>query len=173
MYSIEKATIEDVPAIVHLLNMTYRGEESLKGWTTEAAIIKGNIRTDEATVSELMKLEESTFFKCLDENSRLVGCVNLKKEGASMYLGMLSVLPQLQGNGIGKKFLFRAENWAAENNCDALFMQVISERKELNDWYKRHGYRETGKRKSFDVDQKYGIPMQPLEFVYLEKKLKQ
>ncbi|MEZ4957002.1 MAG: GNAT family N-acetyltransferase [Saprospiraceae bacterium] len=171
MYLIEKAAIDDVPEIVHLLNITYRGEESYKGWTTEAGIIKGTIRTDEAIVDELMKEEGSVFFKCLDEKNKLVGCVNLKKKGTKMYLGMLSVQPDLQGNGIGKRFLMEAENWARKNNCDTLFMQVISEREELNDWYKRHGYRETGKKKPFDVDQKYGVPVRPLEFIYLEKQL--
>lgn len=171
MYLIKKATIDDVPEIVDLLNITYRGEESFKGWTTEAGIIKGNIRTDEVTVVELMKEEGSIFLKCLDKKNKLVGCVNLKLEGVKMNLGMLSVQPDLQGNGIGKKFLLEAENWARRNNCDTLFMQVISERKELNDWYKRHGYKETGKKKSFDVEQKYGVPVRPLEFIYLEKQL--
>jgi hypothetical protein len=51
-------------------------------------------------------------------------------------------------------------------------MTVISVRKELIDWYMRHGYQLTGERKPFAVpDTRWGIPKQELEFVVLEKKI--
>jgi hypothetical protein len=50
-------------------------------------------------------------------------------------------------------------------------MSVISARHELIDWYERKGYRKTGETKPFPVDDRFGIPTQPLEFVILEKYL--
>jgi hypothetical protein len=51
-------------------------------------------------------------------------------------------------------------------------MTVISVRKELIDWYIRHGYQLTGERKPFIVpDTRWGVPKKQLEFVVLEKKL--
>jgi hypothetical protein len=51
-------------------------------------------------------------------------------------------------------------------------MTVISIRRELIDWYIRHGYQLTGERKPFVVpDTRWGIPKQQLEFVVLEKKV--
>ncbi len=168
---IIKATKDDIFAIVELLNITYRGEESFKGWTTEADIIKGELRTDEKTIAELMNQKDSFFLKHLDGKKQLAGCVHLKKNGRRMYLGMLSVLPDLQGKGIGKLFLQEAELLAVNYGCSSIYMQVISERKELNDWYIRHGYLPTGEKKAFTVDEKFGVPVKPLEFLILEKKL--
>ena len=168
---ISVASAADTSAIVELLNITYRGEESQKGWTTEAAIIKGAIRTDEKTVTELIEQENSFFLKYLDDDKQLAGCVHLKKQGNRMYLGMLSVAPKLQGKGIGKLFLQKAEQYAKDYDCNSIYMQVISQRTELNNWYIRHGYLPTGEKKAFNVDEKYGVPVIPLDFIILEKKL--
>ncbi len=51
-------------------------------------------------------------------------------------------------------------------------MTVISVRKELIDWYVRHGYVDTGERKPFAfTDPRFGQPKMQLEFVVLEKLL--
>jgi ribosomal protein S18 acetylase RimI-like enzyme len=85
---------------------------------------------------------------------------------------MLSVAPNTQGKGIGKKLMAAAEDHARSLGITAIFMTVISVRKELIDWYVRHGYRLTGERKPFVVpDTRWGIPKQQLEFVVLEKKI--
>jgi hypothetical protein len=40
----------------------------------------------------------------------------------------------------------------------------------LINWYKRHGYVDSGKRKPFQFnDPRFGTPKQQLEFVVLEK----
>ncbi len=171
MYTISQARADRTAAIVELLNKAYRGDESRKGWTTEADIIAGTIRTDEATVEALMHREGSRFFQCLDENGDLAGCVHVQREGSKMYLGMLSVQPHLQGSGIGNMLLRMAEGQARADGCASIYMQVIGARTELNEWYKRKGFRETGNSKPFDVDPKYGVPRKPLTFIYLEKRL--
>jgi len=85
---------------------------------------------------------------------------------------MLSVAPNTQGKGIGKKLMAAAEDHARSLGIATIFMTVISVRKELIDWYVRHGYQLTGERKPFVVpDTRWGIPKQQLEFVVLEKKL--
>jgi ribosomal protein S18 acetylase RimI-like enzyme len=85
---------------------------------------------------------------------------------------MLSVAPNTQGKGIGKKLLVAGENHAKLLGVDTIIMTVISVRKELIDWYMRHGYQLTGERKPFVVpDTRWGIPKQELEFVVLEKKI--
>jgi ribosomal protein S18 acetylase RimI-like enzyme len=45
--------------------------------------------------------------------------------------------------------LAAAEEEARKRNCIAVFMSVISIRKELINWYEKHGYVNTGKRKPF------------------------
>ena len=94
-----------------------------------------------------------------------------KKKGERLYLGMLSVSPEIQAKGIGKKLLKSADEYAKKNNCSAIEMTVISVRRELIAWYGRNGYHQTSRRAPFPSDKKSGIPRQQLEFVYLEKNV--
>lgn len=160
----------DIPNIVRLLNMSYRGESSRKGWTTEADLIAGEVRTNEEELSRVMSEPGSVILKYM-EDGKLLACVNLKKHGDRIYLGMFSVEPDLQGGGIGKKMLQAAEEYAAHEGCVAIYMYVISVRTELIDWYKRKGYVETGERVPFNEDGLTGSHKQKLEFLVLEKKL--
>ena len=48
-------------------------------------------------------------------------------------------------------------------------MTVITVREELIAWYEKNGYQKTGKVLPFPVDERYGIPTQPLEMMVLEK----
>ena len=167
---IEIATLKDIPSIEKLLNSAYRGEGSKKGWTTEADLIKGEVRTDSEELKQILSQKDSVFLKCI-KNDELIGCVNLQKENQSIYLGMLSVNPDLQGSGTGKKLLLAAEEFAKQNKCNRIFMTVISVRTELIDWYKRNGYESTGETKPFPNDFKSGIPNQKLEFLVFEKNI--
>jgi ribosomal protein S18 acetylase RimI-like enzyme len=160
----------DIPNIVRLLNMSYRGESSRKGWTTEADLIAGEVRTNEEELSRVMSEPGSVILKYM-EDGKLLACVNLKKHGDRIYLGMFSVEPDLQGGGIGKKMLQAAEEYAAHEGCVAIYMYVISVRTELIDWYKRKGYVETGERVPFNEDGLTGSHKLKLEFLVLEKKL--
>src|SRR3954447_13154744 len=136
--NIAIAAIADIPAITCLLNSAYRGETSKQGWTTEAHLIAGETRTDEANVKEVMEHEGSVFLKYTNGQQEIIGCVNLQQHGDKLYLGMFSVNPQLQGGGIGKQLLKAAEEYAKALHCTAIYMSVISVRTELIQWYERH-----------------------------------
>lgn len=169
--NISLATVEDIPVITTLLNNTYRGEASKKGWTTEADLIAGDTRTDETSLQEVIQREGSVMLKYTRDGA-LIGCVNLQLRGQKVYLGMFSVSPELQGGGIGKQLLQAAEEWARINNCDSIYMHVVSVRTELIEWYKRHGYIDTGKTEPFVEDGLTGKHLQPLEFMVMEKPVR-
>ncbi|MFM8743443.1 MAG: GNAT family N-acetyltransferase [Cytophagales bacterium] len=167
---ILKAILSDAAAINQLVNSAYRGEGSKQGWTTEADLLDGT-RIDEEAVKELISRPGTTILRYV-ENEQLLGCVELRQEKGKLYLGMLSVAPNTQGKGIGKKLLLAGEEHAKSVGIRIMMMTVISVRKELIDWYVRHGYQLTGERKPFVVpDTRWGIPKQTLEFVVLEKHL--
>jgi ribosomal protein S18 acetylase RimI-like enzyme len=168
---ISIATPADIPAIKDLLDHTYRGEISKQGWTTEADLIAGDTRTDEHTLQQVMERIRSVFLKYTDEQQKIIGCVNLQQHGNKLYLGMFGVSPQLQGMGIGKQLLKAAEEWATHVQCRSIYMHVVSVRTELIDWYKRHGYTDTGERKAFTEDGLTGKHVQVLEFMVMEKSL--
>jgi len=167
--NISIAAPEDIPVLVALLNKAYRGEDSRQGWTTEAHLIAGEVRTDEHSVKEVIGKEGSVMLKYNNDEKQVIGCVNLQQHENKIYLGMFAVSPQLQGGGVGKKLLHAADEYAKYNNCKAVYMTVISARTELIDWYKRHGYTDTGERKAFEEDGLTGKHLQKLEFSVLEK----
>ena len=163
------ASPQDINALVALINSAYRGEASKKGWTTEADLVQGELRTDITSLTDILKNKDAIMLKYVSENGDITGCVYLHKQERGLYLGMLTVSPLLQGSGIGKKLLKAAEQYAKENNCSSIFMNVISLRHELIAWYERHGYRQTDERKPFPSDQRFGIPTLALEFLIMEK----
>lgn len=168
---IAVATPVDVPEIVALLNSAYRGESSKQGWTTEAHLIGGNVRTSETDLQNVLQLPNSIIAKYTDAQGAIIGCVNLQQHEDKIYLGMLSVSPTLQNGGIGKALLQAGEQTALHLNCTAVYMTVISARQELIEWYQRQGFQDTGERKVFLEDGLSGKHLQPLEFVVLEKVL--
>jgi ribosomal protein S18 acetylase RimI-like enzyme len=165
------ANADDVPFITALLNSAYRGKSSTHGWTTEAHLIAGNVRTDEKNLLEVMQRDKSEVLKYTNAQNQIIGCVNLQQHGKKIYLGMLSVAPKLQGAGIGKHLLKAAEEYGLNLKCTSIYMTVISVRTDLIAWYERHGYRDTGERKTFEEDGLTGKHLQPLEFMFLEKQL--
>jgi ribosomal protein S18 acetylase RimI-like enzyme len=161
----------DLKSLNVLINGSYRGETSKKGWTTEADLLDG-LRTDEAALEEMINEDNSVILKCLDEDDLLVGCVYLQEQDHKLYLGMLTVSPLHQNKGIGKKLLNAAEEYAINKNCRSIIMTVISIRRELIEWYERHGYEKTGETKPFHYNGvRFGIPKIPLEFIFLQKKV--
>ena len=171
--SISAVVKEDIPALVTLINSAYRGEASTKGWTTEAYLLKGDQRTNKEELQKLIGTSNAVMLKYINEGGELTGCVYLKQNSHCIYLGMLTVSPLAQSQGIGKKLLAEAENYTRKMNCNAINMTVISVRDELINWYQRHGYQPTGETKPFPVDHQFGIPSQPLEFIVLEKRIAQ
>ena len=167
--NISIATIANAAEITALLNLAYRGEASRTGWTTEANIIAGDQRTTINEVEDLMRKQGSTFL--IYSNDKIEGCVNLQQQDRKLYLGMLSVHPQLQSSGIGKKLLAASVELALAKECSSIYMMVIDVRDELISWYKRHGYVDTGIRQPFEEDNVSGTHLQPLQFMVLEKQL--
>jgi ribosomal protein S18 acetylase RimI-like enzyme len=166
---INKAEINDVPELVKLVNKAYRGDESRKGWTTEADLLEG-LRIDEAELTRIMNAEDSAIFKATI-NDDITGCVYLKEQDDEMYLGMLTVDPSLQDKGTGKTLMQFAEEHSKQQHKQAIAMTVISVRTELINWYIRKGYQLTGEIKPFPNNTQFGEPKMPLEFVVLKKQL--
>ncbi|MBO0937816.1 GNAT family N-acetyltransferase [Fibrella sp. HMF5335] len=167
--AITPATTADIPALNQLVNSAYRGDSSRKGWTTEADLL-GGIRTDEAGLQAMLDNTDAVILT-YKSASQLIGCVYLEKKGTDMYLGMLTVSPELQAAGIGRQLLEAAENWAKAQHCRAVTMTVIPQRTELIAWYQRRGYQPTGETHPFPNDPRFGLPKQPLSFIVLEKVL--
>ena len=170
MISFRKATIQDSSQIADLVNSAYRGDSSKKGWTTEADLLGGQ-RTDAQKIQEMIESPTAQIELAID--STILGCVYLNTEkDQTLYLGMLTVNPELQTKGLGKLLLNRVEEIAQEKNCTTIRMTVISVRKELISFYERRGFVLTGEKEPFpEGDPRFGIPQMKLEFVVMAKTL--
>jgi ribosomal protein S18 acetylase RimI-like enzyme len=168
--NISQIENDDVDALVVLVNSAYRGESSKKGWTTEADLL-GGLRTNKKAIQDMLRQQGAIILTAKTETDRLVGCVYLHQKGDQLYLGMLTVAPDIQAKGIGNQLLLAAEKYAREINCTVITMTVIDVRHELIDWYKRKGFQSTGEIRPFPTDPEFGLPMQPLQFTVLEKKI--
>jgi GNAT superfamily N-acetyltransferase len=165
--AIAVALKEDIPSMVPLINSAYRGEESKRGWTTEADMVNGEIRTSEKELERLMSNPAVTFLK-YEENGLLLACVFLQQRHDKLYLGMLSVRPDQQAKGIGRKLIEAAEQLAKDRSLRAVIMRVIDRRTELIQWYERRGYSDTGLREPWE-NSVFGSAAVPIQFSVLEK----
>jgi len=169
---IIKATIKDIPALNKLINSAYRGEESKKGWTTEEEIL-GGIRINEESLMGYFDKDNTCILKYTDTDGVILGTVYLEVKKPELYLGMFAVSPVLQGKGIGKSLLLEAETFALKNDCTRMAISVISSRKELIEWYKRHGYIATGESIAFEeISGRFGEPKQAsIRLIAMERNL--
>jgi len=165
---IRSASYTDIPGLETLINLAYRGEASRAGWTTEADMISGTIRTDAGHLGQILKNPGSVILVSEEQPGIFEGCVYLDKQEDKLYLGMLSVHPNRQERGTGKILMAASEKYALENGCRSIFMRVISLRTELIAWYQRQGYHPTGKREPF-LNGPYGDARMPFDFIILEK----
>jgi ribosomal protein S18 acetylase RimI-like enzyme len=160
--NIRFALKDDVLALFRLVNSAYRGDSSRKGWTTEAHLLN-DLRVTEAELSIQMENANIWFFKYL-EGTEIQGSVCLERKESYLYLGMLTVNPELQNSGIGAKLLKNAEEFAIYLGLNSIRMTVISVREELIAFYLRKGYTFTGEKIPFPGNE-------TLEFLVLEKKI--
>ena len=175
MLKFRTATLSDSQDLNDLVNSAYRGDSSKKGWTTEADLLGGQ-RTDLEKINEMIEDKNAQIEILFDEmnSSTILGCVYLKQENpGSLYFGMLTVRPTLQAQGLGKKLLEKIEQIAEAKGCHQIRMTVIKQRLELIEFYKRRGYKASGKSEEFPMnDPRFGIPItQDLLFLEFIKDL--
>lgn len=167
---ITQATIADAAELSALINSAYRGETSKKGWTTEADLLEGT-RTTPKELATIITTPHHYLLKFI-RDEKIIGSVLLIAKKEVLYLGMLTVSPELQNSGIGKQLLQAAEQLAQQLELSRIQMTVIGIRKELLAWYIRNGYEDTGVREPFPFGEgDKALTSEPLDFIVLEKKL--
>ena len=170
---IRSAEKQDIAALHKLVESAYRGDSAKRGWTHEADLLGGQ-RTDLESLKDILADRNQVILLAID-GTDIAGCVQLMrvKDGLA-YLGLLTVDPDRQAGGLGKKLLDASERYVAANwQAPAIEMTVIRQRTDLIAYYERRGYGLTGERRPFPLDDpRYGLPKtQELEFVVLRKEI--
>lgn len=166
------ARLADLDAIVDLVTSAYRGDASRAGWTTEADFLDGNRIDAEVLRADIERPRSRVLLA--ERDGQLLACAHVSEDDGAGYFGMFSVVPGLQGGGIGKQVLAECERIARDEwNLPAMRMTVIDIRDELIAFYERRGYRRTGILKPFPYgDERFGLPQRDdLRFEVLEKTL--
>ncbi len=164
---VRDATLDDVDAVVALVESAYRGEASRAGWTTEAEFLDGQ-RTDVDEVRSVLQ-----HLLIAEDDDGIAGCCTLVPKDSHAYFGMFAVRPGLQGAGVGSALLAEAEARARVLGLRRVEMTVLSVRSELIAFYERRGYSHAGETRPFPYgDARFGLPRRDdLEFVVLAKDL--
>ncbi len=170
--AVRAAVTANIPTVHALIERGYRGDSARGGWTHEADLLGGQ-RTDVAALAGILADPDQCMLIAEQEDA-IIGCVVVQRtDDARAYLGMLTVDPALQAKGLGQRLIDAAEALPREWRLSAIEMTVIARRTELIAWYERRGYRLTGERRPFPLENpRFGLPKtRDLDFVVLEKRL--
>ena len=169
---LQRITERDLPEIVDLTNLAFRGEV---GWTIESKYIEGQRINLEMLLENMREHPEGLLLIWRDErDGMLLGSVWLEpKERGTWYMGLLAVRPDRQGQQLGRRMLEASESAMRERGAQKVVISVVNVRDRLIGWYERRGYERTGEMKPFPYgDERVGRPLRDdLEFVVLEKVL--
>ena len=171
---LERAGAADIPAVVALMNLAFRGTGAVRSWNSEAAYLDGD-RTSVALIeAEIAAKPEARLLVVRGENGRPFASVWLEPVGAGIwYLGSLAIDPALQRGGVGSRMLAACEGWVRARGGGIVRMTVVNVRDTLIAWYRRRGYALTGETEAFPYgDDRFGVPLRDdLHFLVLAKTL--
>ena len=148
------ASSAEVNAVVRVINAAYE---------VEKFFVSGD-RTDAEAVTRLMA--KGAFLVSHDESGGVTGCVYVELRGDRSYFGMLSVDPDCQGTGLGRRLVEDAEKYAQNHGCRFMDIRVVNLRTELPPFYRKLGYEERGTEPVEDPR-----ALQPFHFVLMSKAL--
>ncbi len=173
MIELRVATEADLPEVVALTNLAYRGSGPQAGWTTEY-YLQGARTTDQALCADLAAKPQAQILVWREATGGLLGHVWLEPvDEKAWYLGLLSVRPDRQDQKLGRTLLTAAEDFARARGVTRMRMRVINVRDTLIAWYERRGYALTGETEPFPYgDDRFGTPTRDdLCFVVLQRAL--
>jgi GNAT superfamily N-acetyltransferase len=153
--SIHRATSDDVPRIVALLNAAFAMERAF-------------IDRDRTSAAEIAQyLEMGTFFVVdAGDGGALASCMYLEQRGDRLYVGMLAVNPAHQGRGLGRQMMAAAESHAASLGCRAIDIRIVDRRTELPPFYCSLGFVDNGTEPFVDP-----LLTKPCHFIRMVKEL--
>lgn len=153
---IREATKAEAAAIAALVNLAYRIEDDFKiGDRTDA---------DEVAAA----IERHRFF-VVEVDGRLAACAQFSLENGRGHFGMLSVHPEMQGQGLARRLVEHMEAFAAAQGCSHLDLEYVNLRRELPALYRHLGFEVTGEA-PWPEDQLHRIS-RPAHFITMSKPL--
>jgi GNAT superfamily N-acetyltransferase len=172
MFELQEAAVADYPAVIAMTNRAYREPTGQVDWKVERLV--DGTRIDESLLRDDLAEPGARLLIWRDTTGAHVGHVRLDDKGdSSWHLAMLTVRPDRQDGGLGRRLLAAAEDFAYTYGARRMRITVVHQRAELIAWYERRGYELTGETEPFPYgDDRFGKPTQEgLYFDILEKTL--
>ena len=169
--TFRKASLNDLPVLVNLINCAYRNDGA-NSWTNEKQIVSGQRITLEQLKDGLKQSNFELWVMASHlPNVEIQGCIGLTLKGTSEEIGTFCIDPQLQNTGLGRQLLAFAEKYLNQYHAEVqtLEMDVLSVRPELIEFYERCGYFKTGKITPYPVNANVGQPLVNLHLIHLHK----
>jgi predicted N-acetyltransferase YhbS len=171
MIELTEATPADHPAVIAMTNRAFRAPAGQAAWKVETLV--GGQRIDAALLADDLA-QPGARLLIWREGGEHLGHVRLDAGADGVWhLAMLTVDPDRQDGGLGRRLLAGAEGFARAHGARVMHMTVVHQRPELIAWYERRGYALTGETEPFPYgDDRFGTPLQEgLYFDVLEKAL--
>ena len=126
------------------------------------------VEGDRIKVEEVLDYLDKGKFLIAENEYGIKGCVYLEERDNDItYLGLLSVDPSSQGQGIGSLLMAAAEQECRNRKARQIDILIVNLRTELPSFYESRGYIETG-TSPFPCD----VPTKlPCHFINLSKEL--
>jgi N-acetylglutamate synthase-like GNAT family acetyltransferase len=118
----------DLPKLMALINKAFQVERFFLGG-------------DRLNPEETRQYFAKGRFLIAEEDGVSAGCVYVELRGDRCYLGLLSVDPERQKNGIGRQLVSAAEGFARQSRAREMDLTVVNLRTELPPFYEKLGYR--------------------------------
>ena len=153
-FTYRTAAPSDAEAIVLLINRAFEVESPF--FTTK--------RIDLAETLDHFK--KGTFILA-EEAGAIAGCNYVELRNDSGYFGLLSIDPNYQGRGLGRKLVEQAEEFCRREGRSVMRIRVLNHRTELPPFYEKLGYHIAGTE---EVEQVPSARL-PYHFIVMEKQL--
>jgi len=145
---------DDVPALVSLVN---------RAFVAESPYIEGD-RVNENSLREMLAKGHFVLF---EEDQAIIACTFIEPRGDRAHLGLVSVDPTRQGNGLGSALMAAVEADCRQAGYHQMELRFINHRHELERFYTRQGFAPTGITESIT---NYRVK-KPFHFVQMIKRL--
>jgi GNAT superfamily N-acetyltransferase len=138
---IRNASHEDAEGVARVINAAFVVERvAFDGDRTNPENVRGLMDKGTFLVAEAADAKAA-----YGVSKEFIGCVYVERRRNRSYLGLLSVAPELQGKGLGRRLVNAAEEYSRKTGCRAMDLRIISPRVgDLLPFYKHLGYVEAG-----------------------------
>jgi GNAT superfamily N-acetyltransferase len=153
--SVRIASVDDAEQITLLINSAFRIAEAFF------------IEEDRINLESVQNYFAAGTFLLATIDEVPAACVYVEPRSERAYLGLLSVDPARQHDGLGKLLMDAAEEFCRRLGCRYMDLNVVSLRKDLFGFYGRRGYVEIG-TSPFPADV---VTKLPCHFIDMSKSL--